>query len=124
MKFGVWIPSYCYPEMDYGRAQREVGDFSRKANDYGIDLWVIDHLLHAHGLYGMTWLEPMSVLTWAGAARAGREARHRHPGAAAAQPGAAREGDRDPRLPLGRPLRVRGRPGLVPGGVLVDRHRA
>ena len=67
MKFGVWIPSYCYPEMDYGRVQREVGDFSRKANDYGIDLWVIDHLLHAHGLYGMTWLEPMSVLTWAGA---------------------------------------------------------
>ena len=53
--------------MDYGRVQREVGDFSRKANDYGIDLWVIDHLLHAHGLYGMTWLEPMSVLTWAGA---------------------------------------------------------
>jgi len=67
VKFGVWIPSYCYPDMDYGRVQREVGDFSRKANDYGIDLWVIDHLLHAHGLYGMTWLEPMSVLTWAGA---------------------------------------------------------
>ena len=58
VKFGVWIPSYCYPDMDYGRVQREVGDFSRKANDYGIDLWVIDHLLHAHGLYGMTWLEP------------------------------------------------------------------
>jgi probable F420-dependent oxidoreductase len=67
VKFGVWIPSYCYPSMDYGRAQREVGDFARKANDHGIDLWVIDHLLHAHGLYGMTWMEPMSVLTWAGA---------------------------------------------------------
>jgi probable F420-dependent oxidoreductase len=65
MKFGVWIPSYCYPGMDYGRAQREVGDFARKANDLGLDLWVIDHLLHAHGLYGMTWLEPMSVLTYA-----------------------------------------------------------
>jgi probable F420-dependent oxidoreductase len=64
MKLGVWIPSYCYPGMDYRRAQREVGDFARKANDYGLDLWVIDHLLHAHGLYGMTWLEPMSVLTY------------------------------------------------------------
>ena len=41
--------------------------FAKKANDHGIDLWVIDHLLHAHGLYGMTWMEPMSVLTWAGA---------------------------------------------------------
>jgi alkanesulfonate monooxygenase len=65
MKFGVWIPSYCYPGMDYARAQREVGEFARKADDLGLDLWVIDHLLHAHGLYGMTWLEPMSVLTYA-----------------------------------------------------------
>lgn len=67
MKFGVWIPSYCYPELTYERTQREVGDFARKANDLGIDLWVIDHLLHASGLYGMPWLEPMTVLTWAGA---------------------------------------------------------
>ena len=50
-----------------GASQREVGDFSRKANEYGIDLWVIDHLLHAPGLYGMPWLEPMMVLTHAAA---------------------------------------------------------
>ncbi len=67
MKFGVWIPSYCYPDLSYGRAQTEVGDFARKANDLGIDLWVIDHLLHAPGLYGMPWLEPMTTLTWAAA---------------------------------------------------------
>jgi alkanesulfonate monooxygenase len=53
--------------MDYGRAQREVGDFARRANDLGLDLWVIDHLLHASGLYGMPWLEPLATLTWAGA---------------------------------------------------------
>ena len=67
MKFGVWIPSYCYPDLSYQRAQTEVGDFARKANDLGIDLWVIDHLLHAPGLYGMPWLEPMTTLTWAAA---------------------------------------------------------
>jgi alkanesulfonate monooxygenase SsuD/methylene tetrahydromethanopterin reductase-like flavin-dependent oxidoreductase (luciferase family) len=67
MKFGVWIPSYCYPDLSYGRAQSEVGDFARKANDLGLDLWVIDHLLHAPGLYGMPWLEPMTTLTWAAA---------------------------------------------------------
>lgn len=67
MKFGVWIPSYCYPEMSYERARKEVGDFARKANDLGIDLWVIDHLLHAEGLYGMPWMEPMTVLTYAAA---------------------------------------------------------
>ncbi|HZD69420.1 MAG TPA: TIGR03619 family F420-dependent LLM class oxidoreductase [Actinomycetes bacterium] len=67
MRFGVWIPSYCYPNLDYERARREVGDFARKANDLGLDLWVIDHLLHAPGLYGMPWLEPMSVITYAAA---------------------------------------------------------
>lgn len=67
MKFGVWIPSYCYPGLDYGRVRREVHDFSRKANELGLDLFVIDHLLHAPGLYGMPWLEPMTVLTYASA---------------------------------------------------------
>jgi hypothetical protein len=67
MKFGVWIPSYCYAGLDYDRAKRQVRDFSQKANELGIDLWVIDHLLHAEGLYGMSWLEPMTVLTYASA---------------------------------------------------------
>ena len=67
MKFGVWIPSYCYPGLDYARVHQEVHDFSRKANDLGLDLFVIDHLLHAPGLYGMPWLEPLTVLTYASA---------------------------------------------------------
>jgi probable F420-dependent oxidoreductase len=67
MRFGVWIPSFTYPNLDYAQTKRCVEDFSRKANEYDIDLWVIDHLLHAHGLYGMSWLEPMSVLTYAAA---------------------------------------------------------
>jgi alkanesulfonate monooxygenase SsuD/methylene tetrahydromethanopterin reductase-like flavin-dependent oxidoreductase (luciferase family) len=67
MKFGVWIPSYCYPGLDYARVRQEVHDFSRKANDLRLDLFVIDHLLHAPGLYGMPWLEPLTVLTYASA---------------------------------------------------------
>jgi alkanesulfonate monooxygenase SsuD/methylene tetrahydromethanopterin reductase-like flavin-dependent oxidoreductase (luciferase family) len=67
MRFGVWIPSYCYPGLDYARVRREVHEFSRKANDLGLDLFAIDHLLHAPGLYGMPWLEPLTVLTYASA---------------------------------------------------------
>lgn len=67
MQFGAWIPSFTYPELDYARVKQDVDTFSRKANGYGIDLWTIDHLLHAPGLYGMSWLEPLHVCTWAAA---------------------------------------------------------
>jgi alkanesulfonate monooxygenase len=67
MQIGVWLPSYCYPDLTYDRAQSAVLDYSRKCNDLGYDIWVIDHLLHAPGLYGMSWLEPLHVLTAAGA---------------------------------------------------------
>lgn len=67
MQFGAWIPSFAYPDLDYARVKKNVDTFSRKANGYGIDLWTIDHLLHAHGLYEMAWLEPLHVCTWAAA---------------------------------------------------------
>ncbi len=67
MKIGLYIPSYCYPQMTYERARHQVGEFARKANDLGFDIWAVDHLLHAQGLYGMPWLEPMTVLTYAAA---------------------------------------------------------
>lgn len=67
MEYGTWIPSYCYPGMTYERVQREVRAFSERANRHGIDLFVIDHLLHAPGLYGMPWLEPLTTLTYASA---------------------------------------------------------
>lgn len=67
MKFAAWIPSYSYSGLDYARARKDVDTFSKKANGYGIDLWTIDHLLHAPGLYGMSWLEPLHVCTWAAA---------------------------------------------------------
>jgi alkanesulfonate monooxygenase SsuD/methylene tetrahydromethanopterin reductase-like flavin-dependent oxidoreductase (luciferase family) len=67
MEYGTWIPAYCYPGLDYERVQREVRAFSQRANKHGIDLFVIDHLLHAPGLYGMPWLEPLTTLTYASA---------------------------------------------------------
>jgi alkanesulfonate monooxygenase len=67
MQIGVWVPSYTYPDLTYDRAQKAVLDYSRRCNDLGYDIWVIDHLLHAPGLYGMSWLEPLHVLTAAGA---------------------------------------------------------
>ncbi|MBO0704823.1 MAG: LLM class flavin-dependent oxidoreductase [Candidatus Dormibacteraeota bacterium] len=66
MKFGIWIPSYAYPDGDPIHARR-LRDYIRRIDDAGHDVWVIDHLLHAEGLYGMSWLEPMSVLTYAAA---------------------------------------------------------
>ena len=63
MKFGVWIPSYTWPGLTYERARRDVVAFSQRADALGLDLWVIDHLLTAPGLYGMSWLEPMTVLS-------------------------------------------------------------
>jgi alkanesulfonate monooxygenase len=67
MQIGIWLPSYCYPDLTYERAQGAVLGWSRRCNELGYDIWVIDHLLHAPGLYGMSWLEPLHVLTAAGA---------------------------------------------------------
>lgn len=67
MQIGVWLPSYTYPKLTYERVRGEVHDYSRRCNELGYDIWVIDHLLHAPGLYGMSWLEPLHVLTCAGA---------------------------------------------------------
>jgi alkanesulfonate monooxygenase SsuD/methylene tetrahydromethanopterin reductase-like flavin-dependent oxidoreductase (luciferase family) len=67
MEYGTWIPAYCYPGLDHERVQREVRAFSERANKHGIDLFVIDHLLHAPGLYGMPWMEPLTTLTYASA---------------------------------------------------------
>ena len=63
MKFGAWIPSFSRHKMDYSEAEG-IREYARKAEDLGFDgVWVIDHLLYAPGLYGISWLEPMSVLS-------------------------------------------------------------
>ena len=67
MQIGIWLPSYTYPELSYERVRGSVDGWARRCNELGYDIWVIDHLLHAPGLYGMSWLEPLHVLTYASA---------------------------------------------------------
>jgi alkanesulfonate monooxygenase SsuD/methylene tetrahydromethanopterin reductase-like flavin-dependent oxidoreductase (luciferase family) len=67
LQLGVWLPSYCYPGLTYDQAQRAVLDYSRACNSLGYDIWVIDHLLPAPGVYGVSWMEPLHVLSAAGA---------------------------------------------------------
>ena len=66
LKFGAWIPSYSWPDVGTEHVRR-LTETIRKCEEYGIDIWVIDHLLSAPGLYGTAWLEPLNVLAYAAA---------------------------------------------------------
>jgi alkanesulfonate monooxygenase len=68
LKFGVWIPTYAWSD-DPGGAEnvRRIRESIAKCEQHGIDIWVIDHVLSAPGLYGNAWLEPLSVLSYAAA---------------------------------------------------------
>ena len=67
MKFGVWLPSFAWPDTNTWEPARQLKEWCVKADQSGVDIWVIDHLLVAPGLYGGTWLEPMEMLTYAAA---------------------------------------------------------
>jgi probable F420-dependent oxidoreductase len=66
MQFALWLPSYVYRDSGVDHRSR-LRDCIAAAEHAGLDIWVIDHLLTAPGLYGVTWLEPMNVLTYAAA---------------------------------------------------------
>ena len=66
MRFGVWLPSFTW-EDDTWVSARELREWCIRADHAGVDIWVIDHLLVAPGLYGASWLEPMELLTYAAA---------------------------------------------------------
>ncbi len=66
MKFALWLPSYVYKDSSVDHRAR-LRDCISAAEDAGFDIWVIDHLLTAPGLYGVTWLEPINALTYAAA---------------------------------------------------------
>jgi alkanesulfonate monooxygenase len=68
LKFGAWIPTYAWSDRSGGaRNVRNIYESIEKCEKHGIDVWVIDHLLSAPGLYGHAWLEPLSVLSYAAA---------------------------------------------------------
>jgi len=66
LKFGAWLPSYSWPDVGPDHVKK-LTETIRKCEEYGIDIWVIDHLLSAPGLYGTAWLEPLNVLSYAAA---------------------------------------------------------
>jgi probable F420-dependent oxidoreductase len=66
LKFGVWLPTYAWEKARSGNMQR-ISESIRLCEQYGFDIWVIDHLLTAPGLYGVSWLEPLNVLAYAAA---------------------------------------------------------
>jgi probable F420-dependent oxidoreductase len=66
LNFAIWLPSYVYRDSGVDHRSR-LHDCILAANQAGLDVWVIDHLLTAPGLYGVTWLEPLTVLTYAAA---------------------------------------------------------
>jgi alkanesulfonate monooxygenase SsuD/methylene tetrahydromethanopterin reductase-like flavin-dependent oxidoreductase (luciferase family) len=67
MRFGVWLPSFAWPGTNTWEPARALGEWCTRADDAGLDVWVIDHLLMAPGLYGGSWLEPMQTLSYAAA---------------------------------------------------------
>jgi probable F420-dependent oxidoreductase len=65
MRFGLRIPSYAWPEIGPEDAE-EFRDYCRRAEGAPFeDLWVIEHLLLAPAVYGVSWLDPFVTLSLA-----------------------------------------------------------
>jgi probable F420-dependent oxidoreductase len=70
VKIGVWLPSYAWEVSSQESQQQRIERlrrYIRRCEELDFDIWDIDHLLTAPGLYGNAWLEPLSVLTYAAA---------------------------------------------------------
>ena len=68
LRFGLRIPPYAWPEMGFGDG-RELLDYCRLVDDGPFeDIWVIDHLLVSRGVYGVSWLDSMTMLAAASGA--------------------------------------------------------
>lgn len=67
LRFGLRIPSYAPPGLTY-QSSRELLDYCRRIDDLPFDdIWVIDHLLVSKGVYGVSWLDAIAMLSAAGA---------------------------------------------------------
>lgn len=62
MRFGLRIPSYAWPGLEY-RDARALLDYCRRIDDLPFDdIWVIDHLLASKGVYGVSWIDSLTML--------------------------------------------------------------
>jgi probable F420-dependent oxidoreductase len=60
--FGLRIPSYAWADLDAQQA-RSLLDYCRRIDDLPFaDIWVIDHLLVSKGVYGVSWIDSMTML--------------------------------------------------------------
>ena len=65
MRFGLILPSFSFPDLDYAKAAR-LREFAVRAEQLGYEaLWVVEHLLTARGLYGTAWLSPLETVSFA-----------------------------------------------------------
>jgi alkanesulfonate monooxygenase SsuD/methylene tetrahydromethanopterin reductase-like flavin-dependent oxidoreductase (luciferase family) len=67
VQIGLYFPSYVWPDTQRTDPLDKIRACIERAEEYGYDIWVIDHLLVAPGLYGATWLDPMAMLNYAAA---------------------------------------------------------
>ncbi len=62
VRFGLRIPSYAWPELSY-QDSRALLDYCRRIDHLPFeDIWVIDHLLASKGVYGVSWIDSMTML--------------------------------------------------------------
>lgn len=63
LRFGLRLPSYAWPSLSYGDAGRLI-EYCRRLDDGPFeDLWVIDHLLVTKGVYGVSWIDSLTMLS-------------------------------------------------------------
>ncbi len=67
VKTGIFFPSFVWPDNKSMEPLSQVRACIERCEHYGFDIWVVDHLLVAPGLYGATWLDPMNFLSYAAA---------------------------------------------------------
>jgi alkanesulfonate monooxygenase SsuD/methylene tetrahydromethanopterin reductase-like flavin-dependent oxidoreductase (luciferase family) len=67
VKIGLYFPSYVWPDTQRTDPLEQIRECIVRAEDHGFDIWVIDHMLVAPGLYGATWLDPLAILNYAAA---------------------------------------------------------
>lgn len=62
-RFGVFLPSYIWPDDGPDRAQGII-DFAREVENTGFDsIFITDHLLAASQFYSVSFLEPLTTLS-------------------------------------------------------------
>ena len=66
-KVGIFFPSFVWPNTNSMEPLDKVDACLDRCEQHGFDVWVVDHLLVAPGLYGATWLDPLVFLTYAAA---------------------------------------------------------